>query len=484
MRITFYGGAGEVTGSKHLIEVGQRRVLLDCGTFQGRRQESLSRNTGLPDSLTGVDAVVLSHAHLDHCGLLPLLVKRGYRGRIFSTSATRDIAALIMEDNLNIQQQDREYMERHRIPRAQPVEELPTADDLRATMERFVVVPYQHVSRQWTQVVSGVRLKLYEAGHILGSSVVVLEADGPAEPERVAFTGDLGRRGTPLLRDPELVRERVPTLLTESTYGGRIHRTLPEATEKLVQVIYRAAHRRGKVVVPAFALGRTQELIYVLHQLTDAGRIPSIPIFVDSPLATRITEVFRSHRDDFDAATWRDFSRPGEPPLAFRNLHYTQSVEESKQLNTKPGPFIVVAGSGMCEAGRIRHHLLNSLENPNNVVLITGFMAENTLGRKLVEGHRTVRIFGERRHVYAEVVVLNELSAHADAVGLQEYAEGIAGLRQVFLVHGEATQAAAFQARLKQQHPEWSVAIPKLGESVEAAGAASVAVGGHLTKDE
>jgi metallo-beta-lactamase family protein len=466
MKITFYGAAGEVTGSKHVVEVGGKRVLLDCGTFQGKRSEALALNAALPVELSSVDAVVLSHAHQDHCGLLPVLVKRGYKGKIFSTKSTRDIVELMLTDSAHIQQQDYEYLQRHHIKLAEPSGPLYLDEDVAPTLARFQDVPYQHSQPGWTTIVPGVRLKLYEAGHILGSAVTVLEFDGSKSIERVAYTGDLGRPHTPLLKDPDFILDEVPTLLSESTYGNRTHQPVQEAMGRLKEVIHRTVARRGKIIVPAFALGRTQELIYILHQLTDAQEIPRLPIYVDSPLAVNVSDVFSRHRDDYDLQTWHDFSRLGEVPLAFSNLTYTRSVQESKDLNRKPGPFMVISASGMCEAGRVRHHLANGIEDPRNVIMITGFMAQHTIGRRLVEGEAVIKIFERRYRVRAEVVVFNEFSAHGDAVDLQNYAARVPGLERVFLVHGEIDQATGLQQRLLTSHPSWQVTIPQRGASV------------------
>ncbi len=466
MKITFYGAAGEVTGSKHVVEVGGKKVLLDCGTFQGKRSESLAQNANLPAELSTVDAVVLSHAHQDHCGLLPVLIKRGYGGKIFTTQSTAEITELMLTDSAHIQEQDYEFLQRHHVKMAEPSGPLYTSDDVAPTVARFQAVPYQHSRPGWTTIVPGVRLKLYEAGHILGSAVTVLEMDGPRGAERVAYTGDLGRPHTPLLRDPDFVRDETHTLLMESTYGSRTHQSVQQASARLKEAIHRAVARRGKIIVPAFALGRTQELVYILHQLVDAHEIPPLPIYIDSPLAVNLSDVFARRREDFDLQTWHDFSRPGETPLAFRSLTYTRSVQESKDLNRKPGPFMVISASGMCEAGRIRHHLYNGISDPRNMIMVTGFMAANTLGRRLVEGARDVRIFDRRLRVRAEVQVFNEFSAHADSVDLQSYAEHVPGLANVFLVHGEADQAEALRQKLATAHPGWRVELAVRGTAV------------------
>jgi len=464
MEVTFYGGVGGVTGAKHLITAGDKKILLDCGAFQGRRRETRLLNSQLPFNPNDLTAVIISHGHLDHVGSLPLLIKQGYRGKIFATAATRDVAAWILKDAAHIQQMDADYMNRHRLKGADLAEPLFTQKDIDQVIDRFVELPYVRLNRAWFTLLPNVRVKLYDAGHILGSAVIVLEISDGKTKQRIAYTGDLGRKDTPLLPDPEYIEDEVPTLLIESTYGNRRHASLSDAVTRLKEMVKRVYERGGKIIVPAFALGRTQELVYVLHQLTDRGELPRMPIYVDSPLATHLTEVFMRHPDTYDEATWQDFGKKGDLPLAFRNLTYIVSQDESKALNSKPGPFMVISASGMCEAGRILHHLINGISDKRNLILITGFQAQHTLGRRLVEGEKNVRIFGEKYSVNAEVEVLNEFSAHADAPALIDYAVKTPGLKRVFLVHGETEQAAALQANL-QQSGALQVTLPARGES-------------------
>ncbi len=466
MKITFHGAAGGVTGTKHLVEAGGKRILLDCGMFQGRRKESLELNWGMPEELSRVDAVVLSHAHLDHCGLLPLLVNRGYKGPIFATPPTIDIAEYILKDSASIQESDRRWLEKERIPVEHPAEPLYEVDDVPATMSKFQESPYaKPVNGKWQTIVPGVRLKMFNAGHILGSAWVMLEFDGEAGPERIAFSGDVGRFHTPILKDPEYCDEQAPVLLLESTYGNRVHKPRELAYEKLQKAIQRATDRRGKVVIPAFALGRTQELIYVLHRMHDEGSIPEIPIYVDSPLGINMTAVYRKHRDQYDKESKRDFPDPGDYPLVDDRILYTRTVRESMQLNDKEGPFIVIASSGMLEGGRIRHHLRNTISDERNIIMMIGFQAEHTLGRRLVEREPQVRLFNEWYDVKAEVITVNEFSAHADAKELHAFAGNLAGLRKVFLVHGEHDQAVSLRDRLLYNNDQLEVNIPQRGES-------------------
>jgi len=454
--LTFYGAAGGVTGSKHLLDTGQARILLDCGTFQGL-PDVRARNRGFSFQPDSIDAVILSHAHIDHCGMLPLLVKRGFTGPIYATPATCDVAALMLHDMARIEEYDAAYRRERKLGAPDDREPLFTRDDIPSVLSRFTPVPYARDHGTWQTVGSQVRLKFYDAGHILGSAVSVLEATGRAGTVRLGYSGDLGSPGLPLLHDPEIPDEALDVLLLESTYGHRRHQGLTPMAERLADTVRRVCDRGGKMVVPAFSLGRTQTLVYVLHKLTDSGRIPRFPIFVDSPLATDLTDVYRQHRREYDLESWSDFDGPHHYPLAFKNLNYTESVEESKALNNRRGPFMVISASGMCTAGRVLHHLRHSLADTANAVFITGYQAAGTLGRRLLEGAKSVEIFSDRLPVRAEIQVFNEFSAHADGTQLAAWAEQISGLTQIFLVHGEPVQAAALAQRLSASRREREV---------------------------
>lgn len=464
-RITFYGGAGGVTGSKHLLEVSGQRLLLDCGTFQGL-SDVRERNRSFPFPPDSIDHVILSHAHIDHCGMLPLLVKRGFTGSIFATAATRDVAVRMLEDAASVEEHDAAWRASHHVGSPGDREPLFTLADVPPAAAAFVEVPYVRESPEWYDVADGVRLKMYDAGHILGSAVSVIEFEGSKGAQRVAYTGDLGARQTPLLFDPQVPAEKITSVIAESTYGGREHTDIEAAIGRLASVIADVARRRGKIIVPAFSLGRTQVLVYILHRLTDEGKIPRIPIYVDSPLATDITDVFRRHQDDFDRETIEDFGR-GHTPLDFRNLIYTQSTEESKALNNTPGPFIVVAGSGMMTAGRVVHHLRHAISDRRNVILITGWQAAGTTGRRLLEGATRLELYGDLFDVRAQIEVFNEFSAHADHKQLTEYLLSIPGLTQVVLVHGEPDQADVFRDALARRRPDWVVVRPNEGDSID-----------------
>jgi len=468
MYINFCGAAGEVTGSKHLLEINNSRILLDCGMHQGRRQETRLQNSKLPFDAKSIDAVIISHGHLDHVGMLPVLIKSGYRGKIYATAATRDVAEWILKDAAHIQAHDAEFMNKHRVEGAVEAEPIFTVDDVEKTLEYFVEVPYERDSNsKWFDITSGIRIKLYDAGHILGSAVILLEANEEGKTSRLVYTGDLGRENTPLLRDPEIIKETVDTLILESTYGGKIHQSMDHAIDILASLVRGVYGRKGKIIVPAFAMGRTQELIYVLHRLTDEGKIPALPIYIDSPLSNKLTEVFFKYPDAYDEESWQDFGSKGERPLIFKNLNYVEDTQESKKLNTMPGPFMVIASSGMCEGGRIVHHLINGIDKSRNAILITGFQAKNTVGRRLVEKEKEIKFFGQKYPVRAEVVVLNEFSAHADKPALVDYARSIKSVKNVFLVHGEDTQSLALKNNLEKISSDWKINIPKTGQRIQ-----------------
>ncbi len=461
MRLTFYGAAGEVTGSKHLIDTGARKLLLDCGLEQGK--DASKHQDLLPFDARSIDAVCISHAHLDHIGLLPVLVKQGYRGKIYSTSATRDLSELILLDSAHLQEQDLYYAQKKKWPGYELVRPLYTTEDIPPVMNQWATIPYQFLQAGWTDVVPGIKVKLYDAGHILGSAVTVVDVGD----QRVAYTGDLGRQDAPLLRDPDVITDEVKSLILESTYGTRLHHPVASVTDLLIETIMATINRSGKIIVPAFSLGRTQELVYLLHQLTDEGRLPRFPIYVDSPLASKITAVFEKHQRDYDASVNEDFTRKNEDPLVFSNLRYTSSVEESKALNSTAGPMMIISASGMASGGRVMHHLANNLANEKNTTLFTGYQANGTLGRAIVSGAKQVHMFGQTIPVRAQVVILNDLSAHADAAELERYAASVPGLQNIFLVHGEPDRAAGLQASLKQTHPTWNVQVPSGGQGFE-----------------
>ncbi len=462
MRLSFYGAAQTVTGSQHMIEVNGKRILLDCGLYHGKRAESQERNRRLPFDPQSVDVMILSHAHIDHSGNIPNLVKNGFGGDIICTHATRDLCAVMLLDSGHIQERDVEYVNKKNRKRGKPpVEPIYTQADAEASLDSFVS---QNYSRQ-RQVLPGVYLTFLDAGHMLGSAIVILDIeDHEAHRDvRLVFSGDLGRVGIPIIRDPQMV-DSADLLIMESTYGNRLHPPYPDAERELERIVVETYRRGGKVIVPAFAVGRTQQLVYTLHQLANRGDIPRLPIFVDSPLAVNTTDVFRTHPECFDAETRQFILDLGgqADPFGFQDVTYTRSVEESKRLNFLRQPAIIISASGMAETGRILHHLKNNIENPDNTVLIVGWQAPDTLGRRLVERQPEVRIFGETHTRRAQVEVLDGFSGHADRDELLAWAGAFRRKpQQTFLVHGEPQAADALAGGLKERYgmavfvPEW-----------------------------
>ena len=449
MKLTFWGADKVVTGSMHHIETGGQNYLLDCGLYQGRRQEAFAKNSQFPFPASSIAAVLLSHAHIDHSGNLPGLVRNGFTGPIYSTPATVDLCTAMLADSAFLQEKDAEFVNKRREHRKAigrddgPVTPLYTREDAQRTFQQFRPVPLG----ERKEIAPGLFYKTYDAGHMLGSSSLIVEADGV----RLGFSGDVGRPGLPIIRDPQPL-DPVDYLILESTYGDRIHKPLAHAADTLADVVSRTAARGGKIIVPAFAVGRTQQLVLMLHQLIDAKRVPSIPMFVDSPLAVNVTEVFRNHPECYDEEISK-FLTDGEDPFGFHRLTYVRDVEASKKLNQLRGPCVILSASGMCEGGRILHHLRNNIEDPRNTILITGFQAVYTLGRKILEKQPEVPIFGEPMRLRAEVCSLDELSGHADQKELIEWMRPIAkGLKKVFLVHGEEDQSAALAQVIQQTY--------------------------------
>ena len=467
MRLTFWGAAGTVTGSMHMVELRGKRYLLDCGLYQGRRKEADRKNRNLPFPATSVDAVILSHAHIDHSGNLPTLVKNGFSGPIYTTPATIDLCTWMLRDTAHIQEKDAEFVNKRLEKRKAMgeedgwVEPLYDMQDAEKTLPLFRPVPY-HTPFELAPSLS---YECYDAGHILGSSCLVMRDQGAEGPVRLGFSGDVGRPNLPIIRDPEPMPP-ADYLILESTYGGRLHKSGTHVIDKLAAVVNRTAARGGRIIVPSFAVGRTQQLVLLLHQLANEKRIPNIPIFVDSPLAINITAVHRDHPECFDDET-REYLLHGEDPFGFRRLQYIREAEDSKKLNELHGPFVVISASGMAEQGRILHHLRNNIEDGRNTVLITGYQAQDTLGRKLVEKWPEVRIFGEPMRVRAEIASLDELSGHADQRELLAWIRPLAPhLKRVFLVHGEPEQARTF-AKLLHSTYNLEVAVPEPGQSFD-----------------
>jgi metallo-beta-lactamase family protein len=466
MTLQFQGAARTVTGSMHVLRVKGQTVLLDCGIFHGRRDEARQRNSTFPFDPASVDAVVLSHAHIDHSGNLPTLVRQGFRGTIYCTHATRSLCEVMLRDSAHIQEKDTEFInKRHRQRGLPPVEALYAQEDADATIPLMQGVDY---SRPF-EAADGLTCRFEDAGHILGSASVALRLKDGSREASLAFTGDLGRTGLPVLRDPVFIGNGVDTsaLICECTYGGRLHAPVADMGQQLLDPLRRAFERKAKVVIPAFSVGRTQELVYVLHGLITGGELPSVPVFVDSPLSVNVTKVFREHPECYDAETRAILhAEDDNDPFGFDRLTYISSKQDSMALNDRTGPFIVISASGMCEAGRVVHHLANSVTDPRNMVIIVGYQAENTLGKKIVLKEPEVNIFGEPHALRAEVVVLNSFSAHADRNELLAYVRKFdaSRLKDIYLVHGDLDQAEKLRDGLTASgFPR--VHIPERGES-------------------
>jgi metallo-beta-lactamase family protein len=443
MEIEFSGAAREVTGSCHILRVNGYTILLDCGMFQGHRKESDEKNRRLPLPVAEIDAIVLSHAHIDHSGRLPFLVSRGYDKTIWCTAATRDLSSVMLADSAHIQEKDAEHLSRHEKEAVPP---LYTMRDAARTIELMVGLPYD---REF-DVVPGVKATYVDAGHILGSACVALKCTEKGVTRRIVFSGDVGRWGLPIIRDPQSPAGGADLVIMESTYGNRDHESVDGAREHLARTVRETAARGGRILVPAFAVGRTQELVYDLHVLRLRGEIPEIPIFVDSPLAIDATTVFAQHPEVFDKS--ENLVQKVQNLFEFERVQYTRSAEESKKLNTMRMPIIIIAASGMAEAGRIVHHLIRGAPDPRNTVLIVGFQAEHTVGRRIVERREEISLFGEKVPLRAKVEVLNGYSAHADRTELQRWLDGVKahapGLHDVYLVHGEPDAQDALSERL------------------------------------
>ncbi|MGQ9886913.1 MAG: MBL fold metallo-hydrolase RNA specificity domain-containing protein [Aggregatilineales bacterium] len=466
MRLTFYGAARTVTGSQHLVDVNGARILLDCGLYQGRRAEANERNRHLPFDAASLDVMVLSHAHIDHSGNIPNLVKSGYQGEIVCTFATRDLCATMLLDSGHIQEKDAEYVNKRHHKRGEaPVQPIYTQEDALASLDNFTAQAYNRPR----QIAPGVTLTLLDAGHMLGSAIVVLDIEDRAARRnvRLVFSGDIGRVGIPIIRDPQTV-ESADVLILECTYGNRLHPPYDESEKELERIVNETYRRGGKLIVPAFAVGRTQQLVYSLNKLAKAGDIPRLPIYVDSPLAVDVTAVFRLHPECYDDEIRAFMLQDGHrDPFNFSGLIYTRHVEESKQLNFLREPAVIISASGMAEAGRILHHLKNNIEDPRNTVLIVGWQAPDTLGRKLVDGLPVVRIFGEEYENNARLEIINGFSGHADR---DELLDWVGAMRdkpaRTFLVHGEEDAAAAFAQDLKA-HFQMRADIPVFKQSFE-----------------
>ena len=466
MKLTFYGAAQTVTGSEHLLEVNGHTIMLDCGMFQGKRKESFERNRQEFCNGAAVDCLVLSHAHIDHSGRIPCLVKNGFSGDIFCTSATRDLCSAMLMDSASIQEKDVEYVNRRRAKKGQRLfEPLYTQGDTAKALRQFIGLSYDRAH----EIAPGVRLTLVDAGHMLGSAHVILDIDDhqTGKKSRLVFSGDIGRPGIPIIRDPVPLTAGADILLIESTYGDRLHPADQETADELARVVNETVKRGGALLIPAFAVGRTQQIVYELHTLRSSGTSPDLPIFVDSPLATKVTEIFRYHPEVYDEEI-REFLLTDDDnnPFGFGRLRYTRSVEQSKALNTLAYPAIIISSSGMLEGGRILHHLRNRISDPRTTILITGWQAPNTLGRRLVNKEKTVRIFGEEFEVKARIEVMTALSGHADKNGLVDFVRVMEKKpHTTFIVHGEDEAAESLKAALHGELGLKNVKFPATHQS-------------------
>jgi metallo-beta-lactamase family protein len=466
MKLKFCGAAGTTTGSQHLLEVNGKRILLDCGLYQGRRKDAYDINCCFPHfNPADIDCVVLSHAHIDHSGNLPNLCAKGFTGNIYATNATRDLCQIMLADSARIQKSDIDWLNKHRLRDGlDAVAALYSEQDAERCLRQFVTIGYERPML----IADGVALTFLDAGHILGSAQVLLEITDQADgkKKRFLFSGDVGRGGSEVLRDPVAVQD-VDFLLMESTYGGREHEAPPGVGDQFGAVIRSAVKRGGKILIPAFAVERTQAILYVLHDLFTRGKIPGLPVFVDSPLAVSATEIYRLHPDSFNEAVYEQlFQR--ENPFGFENLTLIRSVNASMALNDLKGPAIIIAASGMCEAGRILHHLKHNISDGRTTVLFVGYCAENTLGRRIRDGEREVPILGGRFKVRARIEAVDSFSGHADHSELLDYFDRTTGpKKRVWLVHGDQEPAHALREALAGKHHGGSVEIAALGETVE-----------------
>lgn len=470
MKIKFCGAAQTVTGSQHLLEIAGKKILLDCGLYQGKREEAYDINKNFLFDPKEIHCVVLSHAHIDHSGNLPMLSAKGFDGSIYTTTSSCDLCSIMLQDSGHIQEKDIEYVNRKRKQKGEPeFHPLYTTKDVLEVMTKFKTINY-HKKFFIDGLGDKVCVEYYDAGHILGSGMVVLEIKDGNTPMRFGFTGDLGRPGLPILRDPEFIGN-VDYIISESTYGGRVHDNPKDMDNQLATVLKEAIGRGGKIIIPAFSVGRTQEIVYSLSKLFESEIIPKIPIFIDSPLSVNVTDIFKIHTECFDKDTAQLIS-DGVDIFGFSNLTYIKDVEESKRLNDFKGCCVIISASGMCEAGRVLHHLKNNIEDKRSTVLIVGFCAEHTLGRRLVESKdmtdATVKIFGDEFNVRAKIYVLNSFSAHADMNELNAYFEKFDRnmLKGIFLVHGDIDQQEIFKASLKGKGFKY-VNNPAKGEELE-----------------
>jgi metallo-beta-lactamase family protein len=462
MKIHFFGAARTTTGSMYLIEVNGKKLLLECGLFQGHREESERLNRTLPFDPRQVDAVVVSHSHMDHVGKLPALCKT-YNGPVHCTGATGDLCGIMLLDSAHIQEQDAVFVSKIRAQKHQPpVQPLYTTPDAEKCVKQLVTHDYEKPF----EPVPGVTVTFRDAGHVLGSAQVILDVREQGRKFRYLFTGDIGRGGDELLYDPKPV-ENVDYLQIESTYAARVHEQRPDADELVGKAVAETLKQNGKVIIPAFAVGRTQQIVYVLHELTCAGKLPRAPIFVDSPLSLHATDIYKRHPESLRDTIYQTLCGSGNP-FTMQNLTYITSAEDSKKLNDRKEGMIIISASGMCEAGRVRHHLRNNISFPNNLVLFIGYCAPDTLGAKIVAGVNPVNIFGEPCQVRSKVISLDTYSGHADRNELKAYVQRLTGdIKKIVCIHGEEPQCLAHAETLRGMKPKAEIIVPHYTQVVE-----------------
>ncbi|MBE0650633.1 MAG: MBL fold metallo-hydrolase [Bacteroidales bacterium] len=464
MKIEFIGGAQTVTGSQHLLHINGKKILLECGLFQGRRSETYDKNKNFKFNPAEIDVMILSHAHIDHSGNIPNLVSKGFNGLIYATSATVDLCQIMLRDSAHLQEKDIEYVNKKKKKKGETlIEPLYALEDVDKAMQQFVGVQYDRT----IDLFPGICFTFRDAGHILGSAGVHLEIEeSNGRKINFGFSGDIGRPDSPVIKSPDVLRD-LDVLIMESTYGNRLHSPDEEVEEDFSSTITQIINEGGKVIIPAFAVGRTQTIVYMLHKLFDQNRIPEIPIYVDSPMAVDATAVFRSHPECLDRETGRIFLEEGTDPFGFGRLKYIKKTEESKELNDKKGPMIIISASGMAEGGRILHHLANNIGNPKNLILFVGYAAEHTLARRIMDGNEKVNIFGEEYEVRAKIKKMDYFSGHADQKELLDYLRlnQQNKLKNIFLVHGEEDMALPFREKLLQKGFK-NVQFPASGEII------------------
>lgn len=464
MKINFIGAAQTVTGSQHLISINGKKILLDCGLYQGKRKEAFEINRSFLFNPSEIDTLILSHAHIDHSGNIPNLVKQGFRGNIYATPATTDLCQIMLKDSAFLQERDVTFVNKKRAKQNKNLfEPLYSEEDVDEAMQHFVSVRYDKT----IEIAPGVKMTFRDAGHILGSAGVLLEIRENGKFIRFGFSGDIGRAEIPVIREPNILNE-LDILIMESTYGNRLHTVVDEVETEVAAIVKKVIERRGKIITPAFAVGRTQLLVYVLHKLFNQNRIPPFPIYVDSPLAVNATEIYRMHPECYNRETYRLFIDNYEDPFGFNRLTYIRDVEESKKLNETKEPCMIISASGMAEGGRILHHLKNNIENPINLILFSGYAAQETLARKIMDGMKEVNILGDSHIVKAEIKEIDYFSAHADQGELLEYLNfsNPEKLKNIFLVHGDEEQALPLKEKIKNKGFR-SVYFPKKGDVFE-----------------